>query len=157
MTRKKPLLIIIGLIVIAVSLSVASSGALSALTGSQNLRTSGTLAQVQGSVNLGIYTDPQCTQNASFVNWGALQPGGSTTKTIYIKNLGDSEVALSLSTYDWAPQDAIPAITLIWNQDNTRLAPQETLQTTLTLSVAPDVSTTITTFSFNILITGTTA
>jgi archaellum component FlaG (FlaF/FlaG flagellin family) len=157
MSRKKPLLITIGLVVIAISLTVASSGALSALTGSQSLRTSGTLAQVQGSVNLGIYADPQCTQNASFVDWGALQPGGSTTKTIYIKNLGNNEVALSLSTYDWAPQDAIPAITLIWNQGNTHLAPGETLQATLTLSVAPDVPTTITNFSFNILITGTTA
>ncbi len=103
---------------------------------------------------MGIYADNTCTQNASFVNWGDLRPGENTTKTVWIKNLGTTDVALSVAATDWEPQNAYPSISLSWNQEGRTLVPNEVVQATLTLTVSPDVAENITTFNFNIRITG---
>jgi hypothetical protein len=156
MALKKASIALIALIITAVALAIATSGALSSNTTSQTLPSRGTLTTVQGSINLGIYDNAGCTQNASFIDWGALKPGDYTTKTIYIKNLGTTNATLSLSTSDWTPSNASPDITLSWNQENRVIAPNEVIQATLKIEVSPSIDNSITTFSFNIQITGTT-
>lgn len=131
-----------------------TSGALSALSSSKTVPSGGTLTPVQSTINLGIYTDNACTQNASFVDWGALKPGDNTTKTIWIKNVGNTNATLSVSATNWSPPNAYPAISLSWNQEGKAIAPNEVIQATLTLSVSASINSSITAFNFDIRITG---
>jgi hypothetical protein len=155
MALKKASAAILVLIIAAVSLAIATSGVLSVNTQSQNLPSGGTLTPVQAGINIGIYGNPACTQNASFVDWGALKAGDNALKIVYIKNLGTNNATLSLSTTGWTPANAYPAISLSWNQEGRSLAPNEVIQATLTLIVAANIDSSITSFNFNIRITGT--
>ena len=106
------------------------------------------------AVNVGVYTDSQCTQNCTSINWGTLNPGNTTTKTVYVKNTGSTPITLTMTTGSWTPTGANTKITLTWNQQNPVLNAGQSIAANLTLSVASD-ATSITTFSFNIIITGT--
>ena len=121
---KKTSTILIALIAAAITLSIATSGALIALSSSQTVPSGGTLTPVQSSINLGIYANSACTQNASFVDWGTLKPGDNTTKTVWIKNLGNANATLSVSATNWSPPNAYPDISLSWNKEGRALAPQ---------------------------------
>ena len=143
---------IIGIVVIGLILTVAAAGVLSS---SQTVRTAGTLTTIQTSVNIGVYSDSACSQNASFVDWGSLKPGDTTTKTVWVKNAGTANATISMATNTWSPTNAGQSISLTWNQEGKVLAPNQVVQATLTLTVSPSISSSITSFSFNIQITGT--
>ncbi|MCW4010455.1 MAG: hypothetical protein NWF05_07520 [Candidatus Bathyarchaeota archaeon] len=155
MAPKKASVILAVTIAIAVALSLASSGVLNSVSSSQNVPSGGTITTVQASVNLGVFSDAACSQNASYVDWGALEAGSSTTETIWVKNVGSSAATLNLDATDWTPPNATPAISLSWNQEARVLAPGEVIQATLTLTVSETIDPSITAFSFNICITGT--
>lgn len=143
---------IIGVVAIGLILTVAAAGVLSS---SQTVRTAGTLTTIQTSVNIGVYSDSACSQNASFVDWGSLKPGDTTTKTVWVKNAGTANATISMATNTWSPTNAGQSISLTWNQEGKVLAPNQVVQATLTLTVSPSISSSITSFSFNIQITGT--
>lgn len=155
MAPKKATIIVIILMVSAIALTVVSSGALSAITGTTSLPATGRVVTVQTSVNLGIYQNSACTQNATALEWGELYPGQNVTKTIWIKNLGEADAKLSLSATGWAPSNAYTALELSWNSGGKTLAPNEVIQATLTLTVSPTADASITAFSFDVQITGT--
>ena len=106
------------------------------------------------SVNVGVYVNEDCLQNCTSIDWGNLSPGGSTTRTIYVRNTGKFDVVLSLSTAGWMPPDASAYFTLSWNRADFVLNPDTSVLATLTLVVSPSVEN-ITSFSFNVVITGT--
>ena len=154
MKQKKSITILIAMIALAVALVFATPGVLSALTSSSSLPSSGTLTQVQ-SVNVGTYSNSACAINATSVDWGALRPGDNATRTLWVKNLGNTNATLSLSTTGWVPANAAPSISLSWDRQGKILAPNEVVQATLTLSVSAGIDSSITSFNFNIVITGT--
>ena len=45
---------------------------------------------VISTANLGIYSDSACTQRITSINWGNLSPSSSVTRTVYIKNTGNT-------------------------------------------------------------------
>jgi len=106
------------------------------------------------AVNVGVYLDSNCTQNATSMNWGFLRPGDSSNMTVYVKNNGTVPVTLTLTTADWLPTSANSLITLTWNQQNKVLNISQSVPAILTLSVASSAGN-LGTFSFNIIITGT--
>jgi hypothetical protein len=108
----------------------------------------------QATANIGIYTDSSCTQNATSIDWGTITAGDYVTRTLYIKNLGNAQVTLSLSTTNWTPTTANGPITLTWNRENTALAINKVTTATLTLNISSIVNG-ITTFEFEIVISGT--
>jgi hypothetical protein len=150
--KKLSLGIIMAIAIAGLILTVASAGVLNS---SQTLHTQGTLTQVQTTVNIGVYSDSLCTQLTSFLDWGALTPGGSTTRTVWIKNVGSANAALTMTTGDWTPANVNQWLTLYWNKENTVLVPNGITQTTLTLTVSPTIDGSITSFALNIQITGT--
>jgi hypothetical protein len=153
MARKKIALIAIAAVVLTSALlAVTTAGVLSS---SQSLPSGGTVAAVQASVNIGVYGDVGCTQPASSVSWGTLNPGDVTTRTVWIKNTGTAAALLSMSTNGWSPANANQWLSITWNLNGRSIAPNEVVQATLTLSVSANVDSSITTFSVNILITGT--
>jgi len=120
------------------------------LMSSQTLQSSGTVT----AVNIGVYSDSGCTQNCTSINWGSIYPGNSTTKIIYVKNTGSLPVTLTMTTGSWVPSNANTYLSLSWNQGGTVLTAGQSTTATLTLSASPNAGN-ITSFSFNIIITGT--
>jgi hypothetical protein len=106
------------------------------------------------TVNIGVYLDNSCTQNATFINWGVLRPGDNTTGTVYVKNNGTVPVTLTMTTESWQPTQASALMTLTWNLENTVLNATQSTEAVLTLSVSPDTGN-LGDFGFNIIITGT--
>ena len=120
------------------------------LMSSQTLQSSGTVT----AVNVGVYSDSGCTQNCTSISWGSIAPGNSTTKTVYVKNTGTIPMTLSMTTASWVPSNANTYISLSWNRGGTVLSVGQSINATLTLSASSNAGN-ITSFSFNIIITGT--
>ena len=120
------------------------------LISSQLLQSNGTVT----AVNVGVYSDSSCTQNLTSINWGSIYPGNSTTRIIYVKNTGSLSVTLTMTTENWVPSNANTYISLSWNRGGTVLSAGQSTTATLTLSASSSAGP-ITSFSFNIIITGT--
>lgn len=106
------------------------------------------------TVNVGVYSDSECTQNLTSINWLTLRPSDTANRTIYVKNNGTVPITLTMTTENWLPTNASALLTLTWNQQNTVLNATKSIPAILTLSVASSTGN-LTDFSFNIIITGT--
>jgi len=138
--------VIVGIIAIL----VASSGlTLGLLTNSVNVPTSAVLA----GVDLGIYTTEQCTANLTQISWGTVYPGSNYTRTGYIRNNGNVNMTLAMSTSKWSPDAASSVIGISWNYDGKAVKPGQVLAVTWTISIPSDISG-IQDFSFDIVVTG---
>jgi hypothetical protein len=106
------------------------------------------------AVGVGVYWDSSCNNAVLSIDWGALEPGATVEKTIYIKNEGSIAVVLGMTTDNWNPASASSYMTLSWNRENYQLNSGSVIQAVLTLTVSSGVSQ-ITNFSFDITVTGT--
>jgi len=111
---------------------------------------------VIASANLKVYWESGCTNEVTSVNWGTLSPGDVESVTLYVKNTGSVDLTLSKSTDDWSPASAETYLTLTWSYAGEQIEPNGVLSATLTLTVSESI-TGISSFSFNIYITGTEA
>ena len=145
--RKISMGAIIAVAVTGLFLTMVTAGV---LTANQTVLSLGTIT----TVNVGVYSDSGLTQNLTSIDWGTLAPGNSTTRTIYVKNTGTIPVTLSMTTTNWAPSNANTYLTLTWNRANYVLAVGSSVSATLTLTASASAGN-LTTFSFNIVITGT--
>ena len=68
---------------------------------SSNLHSTG---QIKTTAGIKVYSDLACTQPLTSLDWGEANPGGTVTKTIYIKNSGSSALTLSMQPTSWNPQ-----------------------------------------------------
>ncbi len=121
-----------------------------ALTSTQTVPFSGTIA----GINVGVYTDSACTVNCTGLSWGTLSPGGSATKTVYIKNTGTIPETLSMAVINWVPSNANTYLTLTWDRPSYVLAAGSSVSATFTLTASASAGA-ITSFNANIVVTGT--
>jgi hypothetical protein len=121
-----------------------------ALVSSQTIPSGGTIT----AVNVGVYSNSACTTNCTSIDWGTLSPGGSTTKTIYVKNTGTIPVTLSMAPANWSPSNANNYLTVTWNRANYALAAGASVSAILTLTASSSAGS-LTNFSFDVVITGT--
>jgi len=141
---------------IGATIAIAATGlfltlvAAGVLTSSQTVQSSGTIT----TVNVGVYSDIGCTQNYTSIDWGTLSPGNSTTRPIYVKNTGTIPITLSMTTTSWVPSNANTYLTVTWNRENSVLAVGSSVSALLTLAASASAGN-ITTFNFNIVISGT--
>jgi hypothetical protein len=138
---------IIAIAATGIFLTLLTSGL---LISSQTVPSNGTIT----AVNVGVYSDSGCTQNCTSIDWGTIAPGNSTTRTIYVKNTGTIPVTLSMTMGSWVPSNASSYLTLSWNRGGTVLIANQSISAVLTLSASSSAGN-ITSFSFNIIITGT--
>ena len=138
---------IIAVAIAGILLTVTTAALLSA---NQTVPLSGTIT----AVNLGVYSDSACTQTCTALNVGSLNPGGSTTQTVYIKNTGTVQETLTMTANNWTPTGASSSLTLTWNRQSTVLNADQSIQATLTLTVASSTGS-LTTFSCDVTVTGT--
>lgn len=70
------------------------------------------------------------------VEWGTVFPGMSVNRSFYLRNIGNAEGILRLSTQDWNPADISQYLNLSWNREGISIRPQEETLVTLMLTVA---------------------
>ena len=145
--KKIPIIAIIALTITILALTLTTAAILSS---SQTVPLSGTI----NAVNLGVYTDSACTQTATSLNVGTLNPGGTATQTVYVKNTGNVAETLTMTANNWAPTGASSSLSLTWNRQNTVLNSGQSIQATLTLTAASNTGS-LTTFSCDVTLTGT--
>ena len=105
-------------------------------------------------IGVEVFWDSGCTQVASSVDWGYAEPGDVLTRTVYVRNSGNTPMTLSMTYSDWDPVGAGDYLSLSWNREGVTLDDGEVVQAVLTLTVSDQI-TGITTYSFNIIIEGT--
>ncbi len=104
-------------------------------------------------VTVELYYDSECTNPVSSIDWEMIEPGTSSNFTIYVKNLCETSVVLSLNTQNWDPSEAALYMFLDWNYTGAVLEPGDSIPIMLTLSVSEE-ATGINDFSFEIVVTG---
>ena len=118
------------------------------LNSSQLTNTSG----ITANVDIGIYSDSDCTNNLTSIDWGIVYPGEKVYSTAYIQNLGNVDIILVIETLNWIPVSAENYLTFSWNYDNKTLIKNEVIPVTFTLDVSQQIEN-IESFSFDIIIT----
>ncbi|HLN44608.1 MAG TPA: hypothetical protein VK209_02770 [Candidatus Sulfotelmatobacter sp.] len=142
--RKTPLISIIVIATIGLLTTVLTAAAVNSNPDPRNEVT---------SFNVDLYTDASCTTPCKSLDFGAVNPGSTITKTIYVKNDATIPMTLSMTSSGWNPKSARSCLTLSWNRANYVLNAGSSVQATLTLAAASNTGT-LTTFSFNVTITG---
>ena len=140
----------IGIIALAIAAIALTATTAAVLTSNQMVPLNGTI----NAVNLGVYSDSACTQTLTTLNLGTLNPGGTATQTIYVKNTGNIAETLTMNTANWNPTNASTSLTLSWNRQSYVLPAGQNIQATLTLTAAANTGT-LTTFSCQVTLTGT--
>jgi hypothetical protein len=141
-------LLLVGVLVVVVFLvSVLVFAAMQTtltLPGTSTITTTGELT---------AYQDANLTTPATSFSWGQLFPAQHAYYMVYIKN-NHPEVAftLNMSVSDWSPSDMAEYCSLTWNCTGYSLAPLSSVCAYLTLCTFENA--TATSFSFNIIITG---
>jgi uncharacterized repeat protein (TIGR01451 family) len=139
--------IAIVLMITAISVMV---GTLGALVATRTISNSGSIT----AIGVGVYSNSGCSTVLSTIGWGTLNPGNVANYTMYVKNTGNSPVTLNMTVNSWSLSSAPSYISLTWNQEKSRLTAGQVVPAVLTLSVSSSISN-VTSFSFNIIITGT--
>lgn len=138
-------------LVMAVSLALVGGTAVTGiLSSSKTIGSSGTVK----AINVGVYWDSGCTNATSTIDWGTIEPNTTVTRTLYIKNTGNSPMTLNMTCSGWTPSAAATYMTLTWNREGALVNAAAVVAAVLTLNVSNSV-TGITDFSVNIVIAGT--
>lgn len=149
MNREKVLVVaVVSLLVYTLGISFFNS-AISSLQTQDKISSSGAVK----AIGVSVYSDADCTNRLSSIDWGVLEPDESKNVISYIRNEGNSAVTVSLSTENWSPSNASSYITLSWDYSGQSINPNEAIEVTFTLAVSASVSG-ITDFSFDIVIVG---
>ncbi len=161
-TKRKLLAAVVALTLVAIALTALTAAVLNA---QQNIPATGTIQtpatsepeDSEGSVssiNLDIYVDAAASEPCTSIEWGSLNAGQIVTKTIYLKNTGNTAEVLNMTATGWTPASAGEVLTLTWNKEGASLAPGAVIPATLTLQVPADPGA-LTAFSLNIILSGT--
>ena len=142
-----PAIAVIALVATALALTLTTAAVLSV---NQTVPLNGSI----DSINLGVYSDSECTQTVTALNVGALSPGATATQTVYIKNTGNVPETLTMTINNWNPTNANTYLALTWNRQSIVLNAGASTQATLTLTAASNTGS-LTTFSCDITLTGT--
>jgi len=119
------------------------------VTVTRTLSSSGTV----NTVNVEVFWDVDCTQIITDIDWGVLDPGESTSKTIYVKNTGSTAMMLNMTYSGWNPVEAGTYLSLTWDREGAIVAVDEVASAVLTLHVSDTIAG-ITSYSFDITIAG---
>lgn len=149
MKREKALaLAVVSLVAYSVALSVFYAVS-SPLQKRNSISSSGAVK----AIDVMVYSDADCKNVLSSIDWGILEPGESKNLTYYVRNEGNSAVTISLLTENWNPLNAAEYIDLNWNYEGQSIVPEGVIEVTFTLVVSSSVEG-ITDFSFDIVIIG---
>jgi len=149
--KKLPIGTLIALAATGLFFTILSSSTIisASVLSTRSLSSGGTIT----SLNVEIYSNIECTQTCSNINWGTLSPGESTSQTIYIKNSSNKPIMLYMTIENWIPTSANTYMDLTWDKEGTILDPDQVTPSSLTLTTDSDTGS-LTDFNFEIIITG---
>jgi hypothetical protein len=109
-----------------IGMALGSALTLALTQHSQSIPTSGMIM----GVGVGVYSDSACSQNVTGISWGTVRQGDSVNRTVYVKNTGNSQIALSMASSGWNPPAASGQIAVSWDREGSSLgagqsAPQQ--------------------------------
>jgi hypothetical protein len=106
---------------------------------------------------VGVYSSSACTTAVTSISWGSIEAGSSATYTVYIEDTGGSQMAPSITVGSWSPSTASSYITITWTTLPSEIQPgvSNAVAVTFTCAVSSSISTSITSFSNTITISGT--
>ena len=122
------------------------------------------------TIGVEAYWDQNLTNRTTQIQWGTLYPDTKTNTTIYLRSTSNIPTTLILQTENWAftnssginitePSNRQNYMNLTWNYNNQTLNPDETIETTLTVTVTDNltfleylIQNSITTFNFDVTI-----
>jgi hypothetical protein len=148
--RKILVFVAVGLLLSLLTATLVSS-AVTPQSKSQSVPSKGQLTVI----NLGLYSDSACTLNVTALDFGPITVGGASTILCWVRNIGNSNEALSLATNTWSPANASQWLSVSWNQAGAVLAKNQVVAANLTLNVSPSVDPNLGNFTFNVVIAGT--
>jgi hypothetical protein len=141
--RRTPILVVLAIVVTA-----AMTQAAMMLTFSEKRITARGAIKTMG---VEAYWGVGCTDEVIEIDWGTLEPGSQTDRTVYVKNRGNAPVTLSLDAEAWTPSEAQTYLWLDWDYDGTPVTAGTAIPIRITLTVSGDI-TGITAYSFQIVI-----
>lgn len=100
---------------------------------------------------LDFFSDLSLSSRISHVNWGTLEPGGSSSVDLVIYNFESSPLILYLSSEKWEPSAAQQFLDLSWNYSGDPLQSHEAVEISFVLSVSEDILG-IDSFSFDVVV-----
>jgi hypothetical protein len=142
----------IATVAIAVVLAIATAGFLNQPT-INNSGTDTVGGTIETTLNIDVYSDVNATVPCSSLTWGDLKPGITATRIVYIKNTGDTDLTLNMSTSNWTPSAASHALTLSWDRESYSLSPDSMVTATLRLTASRNMGV-LSDFSFEITFSG---
>ena len=97
------------------------------------------------TVGVKAYWNANLTNQTTGINWGTVYTGESYNVTLYLQSTSNVPTVLEMTTANWTfittngtiasgPAATTPYLNLTWNYDNSTLNPNQSLQTTLTLT-----------------------
>ena len=91
------------------------------------------------SIDIECFSDSQCLNLISNVEWGDINVGGSVSRMVWVKNSGEADTYLTLTTENWNPTNAGDYLSLDWDYNGNPLEPDSIRQIVLTLNVSPSI------------------
>jgi hypothetical protein len=88
-------------------------------------------------VRIETYSDLQCVNPVSEIEWGAIDAGFQQQATIYLKNEGGISLTLNLDSNNWTPLNVEDYMTLSWDYHGQAINPGEVREVTRARIVSP--------------------
>ena len=105
------------------------------------------------TIEVDTFSDPDCLNPITSVNWGVIEAGGTSTSTIYLLNNGNVDTVVYLESHNWVPYETSNYMVLSWDYDGTSLAPGEIRAINVFLHVSSDCPE-LEVFKFELIIVG---
>ena len=106
------------------------------------------------TVNADIYKDELVLQQLTEIDWGIIDPGGSSSVTFYLKSTSNVPITLSYQASNWQPQGAQTYLSVSWDYSGVIIQPGAVQPVTMTLHVS-ELTTGFQEFAFDLTIIGT--
>ena len=123
---------------------------IASITFQDRIKTKGTI----NSVNIKVFRDLNCTEPLTTIEWGAIDPNKTVSQDIYIKNFGNVGSAIGLEVDNWNPANASQFFNVSSNFPVGQVVyPNQVYRIALSLAVDSNISSSIQSFSFDIIVT----
>jgi hypothetical protein len=121
--------------VLVLTASALIAGTFALLTIQKDLPASGSIK----GVGVGIYSDLTCNNPKSSIDFGVLEPGSQKDFPFYLRNEGNTDLSLSMTSNNWDPVEAEDYLSLTWDREGQQTYPGQVVRCVLTLSVSEDI------------------
>jgi hypothetical protein len=138
----------VALVILVLSASALVASTFALLTIQKNVPGSGSIR----GVGVGVYTNSACNNPLSSVDFGLLDAGSQKDITFYLRNEGNTDIDLSMTSKNWNPTEAADYLSLTWNREGQLMEPDQVISCVMTLTVSPNIQN-IDSYSLTITIT----